>query len=140
MAGEVFKTRITVRYEHCDAAGIIFYPNCFLFINRAVGDWFKTELGCDWLTYHIDRGLAIPTARLEVDFKAPSYMNDALDWEMRVTLLGTRSVRLAHEASCAGQTRIQVAHGLVVASKDDIKPVPIPDDIRAQMERFVIPD
>ncbi|MCB2101569.1 MAG: acyl-CoA thioesterase [Rhodobacterales bacterium] len=140
MSGQVFLRRVTVRYEHCDAAGIIFYPNYFFFINQAVEDWFKLELGCDWLTYHLDRRLGIPTAHLEVDFSAPSYMNDVLDWEMRLTHLGTKSITLEHRALCRDEERIRANHRLVTASLDGIKPVPIPDDIREQMARFLDSD
>ena len=31
---------IVVRFEHCDAAGIMFYPRFFALVNEMVEEWF----------------------------------------------------------------------------------------------------
>ena len=37
-----------VRFEDCDSAGILFYPNYFLMLNRLIEDWFADALGVPW--------------------------------------------------------------------------------------------
>ena len=36
---------LIVRFEHCDAAGIIFYPRFFALVNETVEDWFCRASG-----------------------------------------------------------------------------------------------
>ena len=39
-----FTTTRKVRFEHCDPAGIVFYPRYFEMINGTVEDWFEEDL------------------------------------------------------------------------------------------------
>ena len=40
-----FDRVILIRFQHCDPAGIVFYPRFFEFTNQVVEDWFEEELG-----------------------------------------------------------------------------------------------
>lgn len=73
-----FMTKTKVRFAHCDVAGIVFYPRYFEMLNAAVEDWFEYELGCDFNTMHQIRRLGVPTVKLDVEFLAPSKLNDQL--------------------------------------------------------------
>ena len=37
-----FTRDLIIRFEHCDAAGIIFYPRFFGLVNETVEDWFAS--------------------------------------------------------------------------------------------------
>lgn len=57
-----------VRFEDCDSAGIVFYPNYFLMLNRLIEDWFADALGVPWGVMHHERKLGVPTASMQVAF------------------------------------------------------------------------
>ena len=137
MAGEVFRLDQRVAFRDVDAAGILFYPRYFEMINQAVEDWFEHELACDYGELHFERRLGIPTVHMDVSFKAPSRLGDVLTFALTVEKLGTRSFTLVHDVGCNAEARLLVRHALVCASLDGIRLVPIPEDIRARMERFV---
>lgn len=134
---EVFETRQRVAFRDVDAAGIVFYPRYFEMINQAVEDWFEAALGCDYGELHFDRRLGIPTVHMDVAFTAPSRLGDTLTFRLAVEDLRTRAFVVRHVATCDGEQRLAVRHSLVCASLETLRPVPIPEDVRARMERYV---
>ena len=137
MSGEIFRTRIPVRFEHVDLAGIVFYPRYFEMINQAVEAFFTEALRCDFRRLHIDLRLGIPTTHFDVHFDAASRIGDMLDFEITLPQLGKTSFTIDHGVACAGESRLRVRQRLVCVTLDGIKPVRIPDDIRGHMSRFV---
>ena len=71
-----FTRDIVVRFEHCDAAGIMFYPRFFALVNETVEDWFAS-LGHSFKALHIDQRKGVPTVR----FNPSSYRPCA--WAIR---------------------------------------------------------
>ena len=46
-----FTRDLIIRFEHCDAAGLIFYPRFFGLVNETVEDWFA-GLGHSFKSLH----------------------------------------------------------------------------------------
>ena len=65
-----FTRDVTIRFEHCDPAGLMFYPRFFALVNETVEDWFAA-LGHSFKTLHIDQRKGVPTVRFEAEFVAP---------------------------------------------------------------------
>ena len=59
-----FTVRKAIRFQHCDPAGIVFYPRYFVLMNEVVEDWFDNGLGIDFGEFHA-------RDRLGVDARAP---------------------------------------------------------------------
>ena len=59
MSGKSFNTDMTIRFEHCDTAGIVYYPRFFLMLALVIERWFD-EIGCDYWHLHMERGEGIP--------------------------------------------------------------------------------
>ena len=57
-----FTTQRKVRFQHCDPAGIVFYPRYFEMINSVVEDWFEEVLQHDFNKLHVESGTGVPTA------------------------------------------------------------------------------
>jgi len=57
-----FTLQQKVRFQHCDPAGIVFYPRYFEMINATVEEWFAQRLGVPFETLHGALGAAVPTA------------------------------------------------------------------------------
>ncbi|SDO98621.1 acyl-CoA thioesterase [Desulforhopalus singaporensis] len=127
-----------VRFEDCDPAGIVFYPNYILMLHRHFEDWFADGLGISLGTMNLDRKIGFPIKNLNVDFQRPSRLEDVLEWKLQVISTGTSSITLGVEAECIGETRITVKLTVVAVnlSKNPIVPCSIPEDIREQILKF----
>jgi len=53
-----------VMFQHCDPAGIVFYPRYFEMVNATVEEWFDQVIGFGFPTMHGPMKVAVPTAAL----------------------------------------------------------------------------
>ena len=131
-----FITTKRVRFQHCDPAGIVFYPQYFLIVNEVVEDWFDGPLGVDWRKLHLDDHLGIPVKKTAAEFFAPSTMGDVLDCVLTVDRVGGSSLALTIRLTCNDQLRAEFKHLLVQMSTRAMKAVPFPEALRARIAAF----
>lgn len=136
MTGQVFTVRRRVRFADCDAAGIVFFPRYFEMLNGVVEDWFAGPLGVSFRELHLERGASVPTAAVEATFRAPSRLEDDLDFSLSVARLGGASCGLRHRIDCGGERRFEATQTIVHVGSA-LKPAPWPGDLRARMAPFV---
>lgn len=79
-----------VRFRHCDAAGIVFYPRFLEMLNDLVEDWFADELHYSFSDMHENQG--IPTVDLKIQFSSPARLGNVLSKELWVKSLNRSSV------------------------------------------------
>lgn len=129
-----------VRFEDCDLAGIVFYPQYILMLSRLIEDWFSEALDLPWGKMHHERKLGFPTVNMQVDFKKPSRLDELLEWSLEVRSLGARSVKLGIRACHEGELRVAI--GITIVSVDlvagGIATRSIPADVRSGMEAYLI--
>ena len=135
-----FTRTYKIRFEDCDSAGIVFYPNYFLMLNRLIEDWFADALGVPWGIMHHERKLGVPTVRMQVVFKKASRLDEQLEWSLEVRRLGSRSFTLGVTACCNGEERLSIETVLVSASlvDDGVVSGVIPPDIRTGMAIYLV--
>ena len=126
-----FVTGQQVRFAHVDAAGIVFYPRYFEMLNAAVEDYFAEHVGVDFAALHLNRGLAVPTVKLEADFVAPSRLGDQLVFHLSVKRVGTSSLGLDAEVRCGDAVRLRAQIVIVCMNMATARSQPWPDDLRA---------
>ncbi len=132
-----FVSRIPVRFEHCDSAGIVFYPRYFEMINNVVEDWFA-ELGCDFHHMHFERREGVPAVRSECDFLQPSRLGDVLEFELVLSRIGRSSFTLQITARSGGEERLRARMVLAYVSLDPApRGKPIPDSVRSAMQAYL---
>ncbi len=131
-----FVTTRTVRFSHCDPAGIIFYPRYFELIHEAEEDWFRDALG--WPFAHMLGTMrqGFPIVRLEADFRGPSRMGEELAIALSVPEIGSTSMHLHYAVTCGGLPRLDARTIVVHLDLATGKPMPIGDDLRGRIERF----
>lgn len=127
-----FTTTVQVRFADIDAAAIVFYPRYFEMLNAAVEDWFA-ELGWDFRTMHVARGMGVPTVKLECEFLAPSELGEILTIAVRPLNVGRSSCALSYGISAAGTERLRATGTLVCMSLATRKSMPWPAELRARM-------
>tara|TARA_R110002072_G_scaffold158394_4_gene309335 strand:- start:2500 stop:2913 length:414 start_codon:yes stop_codon:yes gene_type:complete len=132
----VFRVDRRVRFADVDAAGIVFYPRYFEMINACVEDWFETGLGHGFDAMIIKGNHAVPLANIEVDFKAPSRLDDELAFKLVVTEVGRSSFNLTIKAWHESEVRMIAKLVLVYIDMEKHLPVRIPEIMRARMLTF----
>lgn len=129
-----FTHHLKVLFQHCDPAGIVFYPRYFEMANEAVESWFAERLATPFEHLHGAMGLAAPTVALQVEFAAPSRHGDRLAIRLRPERVGRSSLALATLALAAdGETRMKMRSTLVLIARDGGGARPWPDELRARL-------
>ncbi|MBR7747396.1 acyl-CoA thioesterase [Undibacterium baiyunense] len=134
----VFRTPISIRFAHCDPAGIVFYPRYFELINGVVEDWCAQGLGMSFHEMHMVQGIGLPTVHIETDFVKTSVMGDELIAELRVIKLGRASATV--EIRMLGQEqdlRLTARLVLVMAQVQERKAIALPIALREQMQNYL---
>ena len=132
---EVFTREKRVRFHHCDPAGIVFYPQYFVFFHELMEDWFNEALGEDYAAF-VRGGHGLPAVKVECEFLAPNPLGDVIRFELRVAHLGRSSITLGINGKARG---IDCVRATVVAVHSELHPLKsagIPAGLRAAMERF----
>ena len=127
-------TRIMpVEFNHCDPAGIVFYPRYFEMTNSLVENFFADVMGHSFGAM-MDAGQGVPTARLEANFRVASKLGDKLEWSLDVVRVGGSSVNFMATARVGTQLRLTADMTLVWVIAG--KPTRWPDTLRGKFEAF----
>ncbi len=90
MKEKCFIKQQKVRFQHCDQAGIVFYPKYLVMLNDLVEDFFETEVRFSFHEMHPKHG--VPIVNLNVDFRAPAQMGDFLTKSLVIAKIGNNSL------------------------------------------------
>lgn len=131
-----FERQQTIRFAHCDPAGIVFFPQYMVMLNNLVEDWFDLCLGIPYAELLGPRRTGLPTVRLEVDFTAPSRMGEGVLMGLSVDRLGSRSIALSLGCRLGDETRLRARQVLVCTSLETHKAIELPADVRRALQRF----
>lgn len=135
---QTFTYPIKVLFQHCDPAGIVFYPRYFEMTNQTVEAWFDDAIGYSFGTMQLHDHTGVPTVTITADFTATSRIGDVLDFSLHLTKLGRSSADVVIEARCGDQLRVKARKTLVFVNKSDGRPTSWPEAVRPKMARFVI--
>ncbi len=130
-----FSRSVTIRFAHCDPAGIIFYPRFFALVNDSVEDWLAS-LGHSFGALHVTQRKGVPTVRFESEFVSPVRIGDTLRQHLSVDALGRSSCSLKHLADVNGRTVARFDQTIVFTDLESMKAEPWPNDLRQSIARF----
>ncbi|HET6934384.1 MAG TPA: thioesterase family protein [Candidatus Angelobacter sp.] len=139
-AAPSFRTEVPVRFADCDPAGIVFYPRFLVMFNNLVEDWCRDGLGWSFNEIVIQREWGLPTVHLEVDFYLPSRLGEVLAASLYVRDIGKSSIQ-ADILLSGPDDEIRVRGRVVLVLMDlrSGKSFSIPDEMRAQITKFIVP-
>jgi 4-hydroxybenzoyl-CoA thioesterase len=103
----MFLTKIKVRFNHIDAAGIVFYPRYYEMFNQVVEEWCEQQLGYDFHQLEMQFGAGMPVVKIDAQFPNPSRLGDVLTFSLEVNKLGTSSIDITITAVVDGQKRVE---------------------------------
>lgn len=124
---------LPVRFGHCDAAGIAYFPRLFELVDAAVEDWTAAVLGVTRAEMHGPLRRGMPTVDLRASFAAPCRLGEMLDIAVAVERAGTSSVDLAATATVGGAARFAMRLTQVLMDLDTARAVPWPAAWRARL-------
>lgn len=134
-----FSTPISIRFAHCDPAGIVFYPRYFELINGVVEDWCAQGLGMSFHEMHMVQGIGLPTVHIETDFVKISRMGDELIAQLRVLKLGRASLTVEIVMKDKeDQLRLKAQLVLVLAKVDEQRAIALPENLRQKMQAYLL--
>ena len=102
-----FTRSVTVRFSHCDPAGIVYFPHYFDLFNGLIEDWYKEELGYDYAELVMGSRFGFPFVHLDCDFKIPSRMGEKINLTVMVDRIGRSSLTLAIVCHLDGLERLR---------------------------------
>jgi len=131
-----FTRSVPIRFSHCDAAGIVYFPHYFDMFNGLIEDWYKDELGYDYATLIMGSRVGFPFVHIECDFKIPSKMGEVIDLTLLVARVGRSSLSIAIFCHRDGLIRLRARMITAMMSLETRQPVPLPQDLRAAIEAY----
>jgi 4-hydroxybenzoyl-CoA thioesterase len=125
-----------VRFEEVDAAKIVFFARFLNYAHEAM-EALLGGLDGGYVRLVNERRIGMPAVHVECDFRAPLRFGDVMRIETTAPRLGTRSVTYRYEFfRAADRTHVAtVQHVCAVTNLDAMKAIPIPDDVRALLEK-----
>ena len=131
-----FERSEKVLFRHCDPAGIVFFPRYFEMMNDCVEAFFADALGMPFEGLH--RTGAVPTARIETRFAAPSRHGDRLELRLDVTKVGRTSAAYRMTAHSGAELRFDTRATLVLVDANG-RPAPWPAEVRRRLTDHLEP-
>ncbi len=83
-----FSHPLRVRWGECDAQGIVFNVNYFLYFDVAMTEWMRA------LGFDAGNQVDFFTVHAEADYRAPAKFDDMLEVKARCVRLGTKSMTI----------------------------------------------
>ncbi len=131
-----FTRNVTVRFSHCDPAGIVYFPHYFDIFNGFIEDWYGQELGYDYAELIMGSRYGFPFVHLDCDFKIPSRMGDVIDLTLLVERIGRSSLAIAIVCHKDGMERLRAHMITAMMSLETKQPVPLPPALRNRIETY----
>jgi 4-hydroxybenzoyl-CoA thioesterase len=135
---EKYEAKRHVDWGDCDAAGIIFYPNFFRWMDSVFHE-MTGQLGFDQRSLQKDFDIfATPLIDVGCTFISPARYGDRLLIDMTISRLGESGITVKYnffngkQAIASGhESRVFVQH-----SESGMKKTPIPQSLRLRLQEF----
>jgi 4-hydroxybenzoyl-CoA thioesterase len=139
--GAPFVTAHRVRFDEVDAAGIVYFARFFTWCHDAM-DAMLEPIDGGYVGLVRGRGLGLPAVHVEADYVSPARFGDTMRIAVVVERIGRSSVTARFEISHVqeGTPVAQVATVRHIVALTDLKAMksrPLPDDVRAVLERHL---
>lgn len=125
---------IQIEFNHCDPAGIVFYPRYFEMVNSVIENFFADVVGRSFASMHFGADNGVPTVAMEAVFQKPSRLGDKVRFTLRVEKVGGSSVRLVIEGF--GRDGMRLRAVMTLAWIEGMKAAPWPDQMRAALDAY----
>ena len=109
-----FRFPVRVYYEDTDAGGVVYHASYLRFAERARTEFLRAA-GVRQQELRATDGLGFVVRRCTIDYRAPAYLDDALEVVTRITALRGAVLEAVQEIVRSGEDGPLVVLDLVVA-------------------------
>jgi 4-hydroxybenzoyl-CoA thioesterase len=136
-----FRSGQIVRFHDIDRAGIVYYPRFFDYIHRTFEDFCEAEVGIPHHKVIDELKVGFPVVHIESDFHHPLQHGDRITVEMPCARLGRSSMTMRYRLFRPGTTEPAAEAAITTACVNlaNVKPIPIPDQVRAACQKHLAP-
>jgi acyl-CoA thioester hydrolase len=133
----VFRHRLRVRYGECDPQGVVFNANYLGYFDVILTEFWREAIG----EYNamIEAGADMVVAESRIRFLSSAAFDEELDFELRVARLGNTALGTLIDASVGDRAVVagEMRHVFIDPATKSKRA--IPDEIRAGLEPYAIP-
>ncbi|MEN6584456.1 MAG: thioesterase family protein [Sulfuricella sp.] len=130
-----YEYRFQVRLHDIDRAGVVFFARLFTHAHDAY-EAFMASVGLG-LGGLISGGVSLPVAHASADYLLPLRHEEEVAVTLAVAEQGLTSFTVAYEFRCGGELRARLRTVHVFLDAQSGRPSDLPQDMRAQLTRFV---
>ena len=120
-----FSLPVRVYYEDTDAAGVVYYANYLRFLERARTEWLAS-LGHPVAELERVHEIVFVVRRIEVDYRRPARLSDALDVTVDVEVLRGASLTLLQHVMRGTEVLADARVMLACVDRTTLRPARIP--------------
>ena len=137
-----FTVHKRVRFQHCDPAGIVFYPQFYVLLHEVQED-FLAHIG---FPEHdlIAKGMGLPIVDMKTEFLGMCRHGDVLTLTLELTRIGGASLGMLYEIHASTHTpgappaiKLRAQSVVVHSTVPQGKTVRIPDDLRLALQPYL---
>ncbi|MGN4422378.1 acyl-CoA thioesterase [Bacillus cereus group sp. MYBK30-1] len=122
-----------VRWGDTDAAGIVYYPNFYKWMDEATHEYFK-KIGYPSAELFVEQQIGLPLLETKCKFMSPLRFEDQVVVKSKINVLYNKVFTIQHVFVKGEQV---VAEGYETRAwtsfKEEVKAYPIPEDVRQKM-------
>jgi acyl-CoA thioester hydrolase len=122
------KIKFRVYYEDTDAGGVVYHSNYLNFAERARTEWLR-DVGFN----QSELDVVFVVRNIEIEYLAPGRLDDELMVETSLQNIGRASITLSQDFYKDGKKITLMKVVLVTVSRNDIKPVSVPEEIKSKL-------
>jgi len=119
-----------VYYEDTDAGGVVYHANFLRFSERARTEWLR-EIGFNQSNLDV----LFVVRRIEIDYLAPGKLDHIITVKTTLQNISRASITLNQDFYEGEKLLAKSVVVIVCVGRDEIRPVSIPDEIRAKMTK-----
>ncbi len=133
-----FTASFPVRFQDVDAGGVLFFARIYDYCHQAYEEFWGSE-GIDRAHFFAGAAYLVPIAHSEADYRRPIRHGDRIDVRLDVTRVGRVSFTLRyHVTGPDGDTRVEASTVHAFVDRAGMRPIPIPDPLRAILARHLL--
>jgi acyl-CoA thioester hydrolase len=127
---------LRVRYGECDPQGVVFNANYLAFFDVIITEFWREAIG-DYNDM-LDAGTDMVVAESRIRFLGPAAFDEEVDFELRVSRLGNTALGTRIDASVGDRPVVAGEMRHVFIDPATKQKCPMPENIRAGLEPYVM--
>lgn len=132
----MYRYKTQIKLHQTDAAGLLFFGHQFMLIHDAYESLLE-QIGFGFGDLIRNQPFFLPIVHAESDYKAPLFVGDHIEIQVRVDSVGTTSFTFAYEIYKNDGTLVGTSKSVhVTISKETQDKIPLPPAMRKEIENL----